>query len=201
MEKWKEIEGTSGRYFVSNKGRVRGVSGQKLTPFINSQRGYYAVNIYPVPRQMRTVLLHRLVATAFIPNPHGLPQVNHKDGNKANNAANNLEWVTNAENNKHRRLVLGIDMSGKHNPMYGRSGDKSTRFRGYILQINMAGEIIGRYGSSIEAARAIDGRCSGILKYLSKKCPHNKTYKNCRWEYEPLSADLKPCELLGHPNA
>lgn len=50
-------------------------------------------------------IIHRLVAQAFIPNPNNLPEVNHKDGNKANNHVDNLEWITHRENVSHGKLM------------------------------------------------------------------------------------------------
>jgi hypothetical protein len=70
-----------------------------------SDKGYKTILIRDNGRE-RTVFVHRLVALAFVPNPDNKPQVNHKDGNKANNRPDNLEWVTNAENMRHRCDVL-----------------------------------------------------------------------------------------------
>ena len=55
--------------------------------------------------------IHRFVANAFIPNPDRLPEVNHKDGNKMNNSASNLEWVTSSENSKHAH-AMGLQPRG-----------------------------------------------------------------------------------------
>jgi len=51
----------------------------------------------------KLVRVHRIVAMAFLQNPHGLPQVNHIDGNKKNNSSDNLEWMTAGQNISHAR--------------------------------------------------------------------------------------------------
>lgn len=72
---------------------------KKLKPY-NNGYGYMLVDMRKNgKRYMR--LVHRLVADAFIPNPNNLPQINHKDGNKANNSVDNLEWCTCSENQFH----------------------------------------------------------------------------------------------------
>jgi hypothetical protein len=102
METWRDIPNTNGQYKVSDTGKVMTTkTGRILSPAIDA-RGYERVCLFKVDRDRR-YKVHRLVASAFIPNPDGKKQVNHKDGNKRNNCVSNLEWVTNEENMNHSR--------------------------------------------------------------------------------------------------
>ena len=89
---WKQVPNTE--YYVSNMGEVLGYKKQILKHCLLN--GYKTVNIHK-----RTTKIHRLVADLFVPNPDNKPCVNHKDGDKLNNCASNLEWVTHSENIRH----------------------------------------------------------------------------------------------------
>lgn len=104
QETWKDIEGFA-PYQVSNLGRVRNADywGTKkirmLTPTPQTS-GYLSVTMrHDGKRYSRTV--HRLVAQAFVPNPDNKPCVNHRNECKLDNRAENLEWMTSAENNRY----------------------------------------------------------------------------------------------------
>lgn len=104
QEIWKDIEGFEGKYQVSTWGNVRNaIKGNILTPYVN-EKGYLKVGL-AMGGKAHKKRINRLVAQAFIPNPYGLPQVNHKDGNKQNNSITNLEWTTNELNQKHSKLL------------------------------------------------------------------------------------------------
>ena len=104
-ETWKDIDGLGGRYQVSNLGRIRSMPNRAHKSIIilsvpTNKNGYKQVCFYDGNIYVHKYV-HRLVAVAFIPNPNGLPEVNHKDGNKANNRIDNLEWCTSSWNKRH----------------------------------------------------------------------------------------------------
>lgn len=102
MIEWRSIAGWEGQYEVSNTGRVRNVLTGRLFHVNANSKGYVHVSLYRrKPERPKTYKVHRLVAEAFLPNPDGLEQVNHKDLNKLNNAVANLEWVSHKDNQAH----------------------------------------------------------------------------------------------------
>ena len=98
VEIWKDIDGYNGLYEVSNLGRIKNhKTGRILKPHLRGN-GYLTVQLYNGSGFGSVKLIHRLVATAFIPNPSQYPIINHKDEIKHNNNVDNLEWCNNSYN-------------------------------------------------------------------------------------------------------
>lgn len=104
MEIWKPIKGTD-FYDISNCGRVRsrnylGHGTTRVLAIHPDTKGYMRVRLLS-GTERKTYKVHRLVAEAFLDNPNGLPEVNHRDGDKQNNHVSNLEWSTSSNNISH----------------------------------------------------------------------------------------------------
>lgn len=127
-EVWLDVAGYEGMYAVSSLGRVRSLNrrtpdGKALTGRLLKQtvpEGRYPTIVLSRDGKLKTFSVHRLVAGLHVMNPEGLPEVNHKDGDKENNVAYNLEWVTRGQNNTHRYRSLG------HPPVLANLGRKGA---------------------------------------------------------------------------
>lgn len=156
QEAWCSVVGFEGLYEVSNLGRVRSLKANKiLQPAIKSN-GYQVVILSRHWTETSHKLVHRLVAEAFIPNPGNLPQVHHKDENKCNNCADNLEWCT---------AVYNVRQSTAK-----------------IVQQIKDGKVIAEYPSTYAAAKATGNYACSIAKCCrgDKKYPHPGGYV---WRY------------------
>lgn len=122
-EKWRPVPKLEESFEVSNFSRVRNKNtGTILNPQMGGSK-YMFFMLYDKKTKIRVKkYLHRLVALCFVPNPYKCHEVNHIDGNKMNNAADNLEWVTPSQNQLHaiqtglRRTYFRVgDTNGEKN--------------------------------------------------------------------------------------
>lgn len=95
---YKEIPGYPG-YYAGRDGTIYSSKRNRVLKGAVNSQGYLVVNISDKKRHRRKERIHRMIATAWIPNPDGKPEVHHKDENKVNNSVDNLAWVTAKENN------------------------------------------------------------------------------------------------------
>lgn len=110
MEIWKDVIGYEGYYQVSNLGNVkrvgsfRGVNKAYLNDYYlkpkDNGKGYYRIKL-TVNNKSKRVMLHRIIAEAFIENPNNYPFINHINSNRKDNRIENLEWCTQSQNCLH----------------------------------------------------------------------------------------------------
>lgn len=112
----KEIKGFEGLYSVDENGRVYSLRSAKRLKEIKMQSGYIYVHLCNGKNKTKLARLHRIVAEAFLEPKEGMDQVNHINGNKADNRAENLEWCTQKQNTKHAIKTGLYATSGENNP-------------------------------------------------------------------------------------
>ena len=147
----KDIAGYEGLYAVTSCGKVWSYRNEKfLTPFTDKD-GYLHVNLHKDDK-MKKYKVHRLVAAAYIPNPDNLPQVNHKDENKANNCLQNLEWC-----------------DCKYNINYGTHNKKvSNSLKKAILQYDLDGNFIREWASARDVGKEVRSNIGYCLRGRNK---------------------------------
>ena len=175
-EYWKPVVGYEGLYMVSNWGRVKSLDTYrksrngsvrfykgKILKLRTDRDGYLHVSLSKNNKR-KNITVHRLVAQAFLDNPNNLPQVNHRDENKQNNVASNLEWC-----------------DVKYNCNFGtRNKRSSKKLSKPVLQYDLEGNFIREWPSVRQAERegGFNSRC------ICMCCKGNqKKHKDFIWKY------------------
>lgn len=193
-EIWKDIPGYNGRYQASTLGRIRStdriiiqkngisktVKGKVLKQFSVSS-GYMYATISSEVGQFCPKRVHRLIAKTFIPNPLNLPQINHKNENKADNRVENLEWCTIDYNTYYGHRIERYSQSNINNPALSKE----------VNQYDLNGNYLRTFPSIAEASRFIGNNMSASR--IGQCCRHlyecgNSAY-GYLWEY--ATADNK----------
>jgi len=178
-ENWRPAPGYPA-YQVSDMGRVRSLGVMKLDkngkfrqtpkkilkciPFVDSDYLRVSLKNWEDNKQY-TVRVHRLVAMAFVPNPHGYDQINHRDENKTNNKAINLEWCDNKCNYNYGTCRARVSMAMKEN---------WNKKRKKIIQYSVNGDILAVYKNASEAAEAT-GIKIGQITACARRAHNNQT--------------------------
>lgn len=183
MEVWRPIPGYEGYYEASSFGTVRSldrvtkkrhysgiyhmikIKGRNLKP--NPAKDGYLHIALSVNGEVTRAQLHRVIALTFIDGGSGILVVNHKDGDKTNNAISNLEWCTPQQNQQHA-IKTGLWKPCK-------SGEESPNFRGKVKVVNKDGVVIDILVGTADI-RKKGYNTTGISNVLLGKI---KTHKGC----------------------
>ena len=183
-EEWRIIDLTNGYYAISSFGRIASLSHyveggnnakyytkQRLLTASISPNGYVRVRFCTNTGVNTTKLVHRLVAEAFIPNPNSYPFIDHIDGDRTNNKANNLRWCTRSMNMMNPITRLRNSNARKGKPVV------SCR---PVVQLK-DGKMIATYPSLKDSAIKCNFKSFGNIADSCRNPKHN--YMGYRWMY------------------
>ena len=183
---WRSVKGYDGRYLVSNTGFIYSKISNKVLKPNKMNNGYLSVELFKDGKSKR-LLIHRIVAEAFIDNPESLPIVNHKDEDKTNNSVDNLEWCTQKYNANYGNALEKKKRNRTVSDAVKNSlllGSKSRQIP--LLQFTKSGEFLKRFNSAVEAGRLLKINASHIGENCKKI---RKSAGGFCWQYE-RSVDL-----------
>ena len=205
VESWKEIKGFSGKYSVSNTGKIMSHITNKILKPTFSNTGYTHVQLYN-DSGSKVLLIHRIVAEAFIDNPENKPEVNHIDGIKSHNSVDNLEWVTTIENYQHA-IRIGLRKASKKPPKKPKQAktdiiDTNQHLqRRQIAQYTYLGDLVKVWPSVSEAARQLGACSTSISSCLTGRY---KTSSGYLWKYvdeEEIPDKIQAIEICKSKNS
>lgn len=165
---WRAIKGFK-KYEITTNGQIRNAKTKRILNPVIVNDGFLQVFLRNDDKQTKTRQVHRLVAENFIDNPLGLKHVNHKDGNRANNNVNNLEWVMKSDMPTTRK---GAEKTANKNKKPVRMLDLKGNVLAEFESLKQASEKTGIPSASISNV------CRGVMKHSSyKKFEYIEEYK------------------------
>lgn len=161
-EEWRQVVEHS-NYEVNQFGEIRHKQRKHILKPRSNNGGYQYVN-FKVDGKNTNFAVHRIVANAFIPNPNGYTEVNHKDYDRTNNCVENLEWVTSSQNKSHA---------------FQKKENKEIRGKA-VIQFDKQGAYITTYTSVSEAAEVLECTVGAISNCCLGR---TKTSQGYRWSF------------------
>lgn len=152
-EIWKEVPNFEGKYYISNTGKLKSIGGKftKKCPFGYITEGCVEMIGYRVvalrkPGILVRARIHTLVANAFVKKPESKVRltVNHIDGNKINNNADNLEWITSGDNVRHAVKIGLHNIKGEKHPHVKLTEEKVIEMRRLRFEEKLTHEEIAK---------------------------------------------------------
>ncbi len=159
---WREVKEYS-NYEVNQLGEIRHKKRQKILKPRSNNGGYQYVN-FKINGKNTNFAVHRIVANAFIPNPNGYTEVNHKDYNKKNNCVDNLEWVSSSQNKQHSYLKQ------ENKKSRGKAVNQYTKEGIFLKTFDSVSDAAKEFGCCVAA---ISNCCLG----------RTKTSQGFRWSF------------------
>lgn len=163
------------RYKISKDGRIYSEKVRNIIE-LKSAHTYFRLPLKTKGGETKNMAIHRLVALAYIPNPNNLPVVNHIDGNKFNNSAENLEWTSYQNNAKHAARIGLTRTGGKSGTRYITNSPFAIKVGKYTLE----DKLICIYDSISRAAKDNDTEGTYIMRVCQGK---QKTLRGYKWKY------------------
>ena len=164
-------------YTIYEDGSIHSGKLDLYLVFRKNKNGYLIASL-----DKEQLLVHRLVALHFLPNPYQYPHVNHIDGNKENNHVSNLEWCT-------RKYNVGYG-TVKERQSINKRGQSNSWLNKPVLQYSLDGKFIAEYNSTTQAAKELSQTLNKDWEKIKKAInnqlriyPNGKSY-GYKWRYK-----------------